>query len=638
MRELIHYIRRHLFLRLGLKIMFTVIVVFTIFLGYIFYHTRHYAQHQAILHANKMLDSTVVRIESIMDWAEGITAEAEPEIMKRLNPDSLLAFTRHFIEQQPNVMGFTIAMEPDYFPEMGKRFSAYTLRQADGSLITVDEDNYDYFEKYWYKIPREKEEPCWLEPYIDEGEGVLTSSQYNYSYCKPLRNHEGKIIGIICTDLWLRGMSQAVTAFKPYPNSSAIMLSHDGKYIIHPDTTKLARHTIFSDPDPEAQEDVIQLGEKMLAGHTGMQRLRVDHQQAFVFFRPLERTGWSIAIVCPASDVYHDFYHMLYSVWTIICIALLLMLVLCYHSIRHSIIPLRQLAWEAKQMAKGDFDQTLAPTRRRDSVGQLQNGFIQMQQALHTHVSEIQQVNAALEQQNQELVEASKIQQEADNRKTAFVQDMLHQIRTPLNIINGFTQVLAAEYHNIPEEDMSDILQRMKSSAKVISHITSMLLYSSTDGSKRIIEHATFSCNALFKEAIDAIVPEHPNTVTIAIETEVADDFTIHTNREALLKVLGELLDNSNKFTKEGHITIGCRQKDDENMEITVSDTGLGIPLDKRDRIFSQFTKLDVFSEGIGLGLSICQNTIHMLGGEIVLDENNSCGTRFIITLPIHHN
>ncbi len=242
---------------------------------------------------------------------------------------------------------------------------------------------------------------------------------------------------------------------------------------------------------------------------------------------------WVVVFLCMS------YYHLPSFSLAIVVLSLIILLLVCTVIVARHLRPLDKLARQVQRVTEGHLDEQMpTATRRRDSVGQLQNGFIQMQQALHTHVSEIQQVNAALEQQNQELVEASKIQQEADNRKTAFVQDMLHQIRTPLNIINGFTQVLAAEYHNIPEED----------------------------------------------------------------------------------------------------ITIGCRQKDDENVEITVSDTGLGISLDKHDNIFSQFTKLNAFSEGIGLGLSICQNTIHMLGGEIVLDENDSSGTRFIITLPIHHN
>lgn len=634
MREFINYIRRHLFLRLGLKILFVVTVVFTVFLGYLFYHMRHYAQHQAIIHATEMLDSTVYHIESIMDWAERITTEAEPEILQRMEPDSLLAYTRRFLEQQPNVMGFTIAMEPDYFPKMGRRFSAYSLRQKDGSIITVNEDNYEYFEKIWYHMPRKQEKPCWLEPYIDDGEGVLTSSQYNYSYCKPLRNTDGKIIGIICTDLWLRGMSQAITSVKPYPNSSAIMLGHDGKYIVHPDTTKLMRYSIFSDPDPEAREAVMRLGDSMLAGYTGMQQMKVDHQDAFVFFRPMERTGWSIAIVCPKSDVYHDFYRLLYIVWAIICLALLLMLVLCYHSIRLSIIPLRELASQARQMAKGDFEKELTPTRRNDYIGQLQNGFIRMQQSLSNHVSEIQKVNAELEQQNQELVKANQLLHEADSRKTAFVQDMLHQIRTPLNIINGFTQVISADFQNIPEEDLKDITQRMKSSARAISHITSMLIASSSGG-RQDSEHASFSCNELCREAAANVVPLHPKTVTISVETELNDDFTLHTNRKAVMMVLGELLDNANKFTKEGSITIGCRQADDENVTFSVSDTGPGIAPDNRDRIFRQFTKLDLFSEGIGLGLPFCRRTVQQLGGDLSLDHDYSPGTRFVITLPI---
>ena len=632
MKSINAIIQQHLSLRLGLQILVIVCLVFGIFLSFVFYQTKQYAEQEAIKHANQVLDSTVYRISAIMDKTEAITASMEPIIFRHLEPDSLLAYSRLMLEKNPEVLGFTIAMEPDYFPERGRYFSAYSLREHD-SITTVCE-NYEYFEKIWYKIPREKQKGCWLEPYIDEGTGVLTSSEYNYSFCKPMFNREGRIIGILCTDLLLKGMSQAVTEVKPYPNSSAIMLSHDGRYIVHPDTAKLVKHTIFSDPDPKAQQTVMHLGESMLAGHTGMQEMIVDGNEAYVFYRPLQRTGWSIAIVCPASDVFNKYYHVLYTVWTIISLSLLLLLVLCYLSIHRTIIPLDELAQQTKHIAEGNFDVPLPPSTRHDAVGQLQNSIILMQQSLHNNVSEIQQINAEMEQRNQELVKAHQLVREADHEKTAFVQDMSHQIRTPLNIINGFTQVLTADYHSIPEAELKDIMTRMRSSAKAISHITRMLIASSTDISKQTSEYTTFACNALCREAVSSVVLNHPDTVSIVMVSDVPDDFTIHTDREALLSILTELLDNANKFTDEGQITIGCQQTTGHVL-FTVSDTGLGISSDDRDRIFQRFIKLDNFSEGIGLGLSLCQHTAKLLGGSITLDENYSKGSRFIITLPI---
>ena len=256
MKSLGNYINKRLILRLGLQILFIVCLIFGAFLYYVFYETREYAKKEAIDHATLVLDSTVLRINAIMDEIEAATTEMEPLILKNLKPDSLLTYSRQMLEKNPSILGFTIAMEPNFFPEKGRRFSAYSLRRGD-SIITINENNYEYFDKIWYKTPHDQQKGYWPEPYIDEGEGVLTSSEYNYSYCKPLYDKRRRVIGVLCTDMLLKGISEAVTKVEAYPNSSAIMLSHDGRYIVHPDTDKLIRQTIFSDPDPQDRKSVV---------------------------------------------------------------------------------------------------------------------------------------------------------------------------------------------------------------------------------------------------------------------------------------------------------------------------------------------------------------------------------------------
>ena len=128
----------------------------------------------------------------------------------------------------------------------------------------------------------------------------------------------------------LKRLSQIVTPIAPYPHSSSIMIGRDGTYLIHPDTAKLIRQTIFSDPDPKAREDVIPLGEDMIAGKSGMRQLVVDGQDAFVFFRPIGSEGWSMAIVCPESDVFEGYDQLLRQVWIIIAVGLFVILIFCY--------------------------------------------------------------------------------------------------------------------------------------------------------------------------------------------------------------------------------------------------------------------------------------------------------------------
>ena len=633
MKQIIRYIQQRLSLRLGLLIVFIITVVFSLLFDFLFYRCKYYVREAAIERAVQLLDNTAERINGIMVETEVVTNYMATYTPRHLHPDSLLVFTRRTIIDYPFLTGFAISMEPYYFPEMGRYFSAYTVRQND-TITTVREGPFEYFEKIWYKSSRTLGMPYWVDAYDDYNEGTLSAKDILTSYCCPMRDADGKFIGSITASLTLKWLSEAFTEIKPYPNSSAIMIGRTGTYLVHPDTTKLFRQNIFSDAAPEAQRDINRLGKAMIAGHSGMMQTIVDGNDSYIFYRPLERTGWSIAIVCPASDVFKRYNQLFIVVWVLIGIGLLILLLICYQTVRGAMQPLKQLSNQAQLIANGNFEEPLAESQRSDSVGRLTNSFILMQHSLAASVSDIRQVNAELEQRYEELARAYQLKMETNEQKTAFIRNMFHQIRTPLNIISGFTQVLSASINELSEEEIADITFRMMSSAKAISHISKMLTTSS--GLNDLTGDATtFSCNVLCKEAASAVKLNLPDKVEIKVESEVPDTLTIHTNREALRSILDELLDNANKFTREGSITISCGQEG-ADIIIAVSNTGASIPVEARDHIFIPFTKLDSFTEGIGLGLTLSRHIAHQLGGDITYDDTYDNGTRFIVKLPIN--
>ena len=633
MRKIILYIKQRLSIRLGLLIVLIITVVFSLLFDFLFYRCKYYVRQAAIERAAQLLDNTAERINGIMNETEVVTNYMAMYTPRHLHPDSLLAFTHKTVADHPILTGFAISMEPYYFPEMGRYFSAYSLREND-TISTVREGPFEYFEKIWYKSSHIRGVPCWVDAYDDYNEGTQSSKDILTSYCCPMRDENGKFIGSITASLTLKWLSEAVTQIKPFPNSSAIMIGRTGTYLVHPDTAKLYRETIFSDADPRVRRDITSLGKAMIAGHSGMMLTIVDGKDSYIFYRPLERTGWSIAIVCPASDVFRRYNQLLYAVWIMIGFGLLMLLLICYQTVRKAMQPLKQLSHQAQHIANGNFEEPLSESQRSDSVGRLTNSFILMQHSLASSVSDIRQVNAELEQRYEELARAYQLKMEANEQKTAFIRNMFHQIRTPLNIISGFTQVLSSSIGELSEEEIADITSRMMSSAKSINHI-SKILTASAGHNNLTGETTTFSCNALCREAAASVKLNVPDKVEIKVESNVPDTFTIHTNREALLSILDELLDNANKFTREGSITISCCQED-ADINISVSNTGAKIPAGARDHIFIPFTKLDSFTEGIGLGLTLSRHIAHQLGGDITYDDTYDNGTRFIVKIPIN--
>ena len=633
MRKIILYIQQRLSIRLGLLIVLIITVVFSLLFDFLFYRCKYYVRQAAIERAAQLLDNTAERINGIMNETEVVTNYMAMYTPRHLHPDSLLAITHRTVADHSFLTGFAISMEPYYFPEMGRYFSAYSLREND-TISTVREGPFEYFEKIWYKSSHIRGVPCWVDAYDDYNEGTQSSKDILTSYCCPMRDENGKFIGSITASLTLKWLSEAVTQIKPFPNSSAIMIGRTGTYLVHPDTAKLYRETIFSDADPRVRRDITSLGKAMIAGHSGMMLTIVDGKDSYIFYRPLERTGWSIAIVCPASDVFRRYNQLLYAVWIMIGFGLLMLLLICYQTVRKAMQPLKQLSHQAQHIANGNFEEPLSESQRSDSVGRLTNSFILMQHSLASSVSDIRQVNAELEQRYEELARAYQLKMEANEQKTAFIRNMFHQIRTPLNIISGFTQVLSSSIGELSEEEIADITSRMMSSAKSITHI-SKILTASAGHNNLTGETTTFSCNALCREAAASVKLNVLDKVEIKVESNVPDTFTIHTNREALLSILDELLDNANKFTLEGCITINC-SLENADIIISVSNTGAKIPVEARDHIFIPFTKLDSFTEGIGLGLTLSRHIAHQLGGDITYDDTYDNGTRFIVKIPIN--
>ena len=636
MRGMWDYINRRLSLRLGLDIIVVVAAIFVVAVSYLFSISKDYLRQSAVNRATQILDNTGHRITDIMGEVETVADNMAWYVDGCMDPDSLIRDTREILLNHPHLHSCSISMEPFYFKQYGRYFSIYSVRDADTiSTAQYGSDDFQYFNQEWYSKPQGLLQGCWIDPYLNTNPKATYKTDVITTYSRPLLDSNGYFIGVIAIDLNLKWLSQEITAVEPYPNSSSIIIGSKGQYLVHPDTLKLIRESIFSDPDPKAKGVVDSLGRKMLAGESGVQQMVVDGNDALLFYCPVGKANWSMAIVCPESDVFSGYNRLLYMVWAIVGLGLLVILLFCYQAISTAIAPLQLLAHQAHDIAEGRYSNRLPKTSRRDTIGALQNSFVDMQQSLSDYVSSIRLINSQMEQRNRELRDANEKALEADRKKTAFLQDMMHQIRTPLNIIGGFSQVLDENFHEMPPDEAERILQMMQDNTRKIVRINRMLVgYSSQKGYLDLTKER-FSCNDLCREAMAGLRLNSPYTVRLRFETSLPDDFTICTDKQRVRLILEELLDNANKFTHHGTITVSCSQPDDKTVAITVSDTGIGIAKANREMIFAQFAKVDLFTEGVGLGLPLSKRAAQRIGGDLVLDAESQEGATFILTIPI---
>lgn len=636
MKGLLTLIRRKLSLKLSFGITMFLMFIFTISLGILFVRSRQMVKEEAISRAEQELENLVQRVNGAMNEVELVTKSAEWHLTDdQLHPDSILNHARQIVAMNPNFDGCSISMEPNYFPQIGRYFSVYAYNDnVRDTLIAKVESPYDYFDKVYYKTPISLGKPSWVEAYSEDTEGVTTDDFENMivSYCVPLYNSKKEVIGVISTDLSMPWLSELVSEFKPYKNSYSLMLGADGQYLIHPDTTKLMKKTIFTDLDPSDQQDLIALGHEMIAGNKGIMSVKVDGNRCIALYQSLHRAPWSVVLICQESEIMAGYTKLLYILIPLMVFGLLVILAFCLNVITHMVNPINSLTEKLSYITNGHYDEPIERTDRYDVIGRLQNNFAEMQKALADHISNLQEVNVATEKMNKELEEASEEARLADEKKNEFLKDVTHQIRTPLNIINGFIQVLRDDYEAIPKEEINNILDTMQTNAVSISRMVNMLLViANNDVKVKTTEAVNVRKLVDFLAYLFETTP--PHMVSLITDVQVNDDFVVKSNWEFLGKALAELEYNAKKFTTEGYVKLSARA---EGLTVVfeVEDTGPGISKETQEKLFATFEKGDIFNEGLGLGLPCCRQMIRILGGDLRYDTNYTNGSRFIVIIP----
>lgn len=411
MKEIIAYIRRKLSVRVSLWVVMFAAVIFIAALGFLFYQAREAVRQEAVSHATQILDKTSLRVDSILNRVE-VASDMTKWLVQRHpdKADSMFVYSRSMLENNPDFYNCSIAFEPYYFKDKGRYFSAYT-KHVGNSIRTIQggSDHYQYFFADWYLMPQLLEKPCWTEPYMDLDVATNTNEMVT-SYCQTITDRQGKMIGVINTSLSISWLSQTISSVKPYPNSYSIMIGRGGTYFVHPDTTKITRQTIFTPTLEQPDTALTALGYAMQHGEEGMKRMTIDGVDSYVFYKPLGKTGCSMAIVCPESDIFSGFDRLRRTVMAIVSFGLLLMLYLFIRIITRELKPLQQLAHEAETIASGQFDTQLPNFQRTDEIGQLSHSFGNMQQSLVKYIDELKITTAQKASIESDLRIASNIQ------------------------------------------------------------------------------------------------------------------------------------------------------------------------------------------------------------------------------------
>ena len=406
--------------------------------GFVYLRTYAILNKEVGLTATAAVNLTAERINSAFPPIEAAAEELALAIeINRPGEEAQKQMIRKTLAQLrksvPSLCGISIAYAPYSFDPARQYFLLYAYADESGEIKAeqIGSGEYRYFKFDWFTIPQLLDRAVWTEPYLDSFSGVEMSTR-----AQPIRNAEGKFIGIAGFDLSLEGLGNLAAEADAYGYGQEFLLSRFGRFVAFPEdknhpfeTEELRREapliidsTIFSYADllqrklfnpADASGKLRAIGHAMLAGKTGSTRGRVFNRQEGmerIFYAPIEAPGWSLGVAYPEAKLLAPLHELTRRVIPFAIAGVLLCLFSVGMLVRRISRPLEELTDAAQSIGEGNFDTPLPAPKGLDQVGRLARAFRSMQDALKAYIEELKYTTEARLRIESELEVARQIQ------------------------------------------------------------------------------------------------------------------------------------------------------------------------------------------------------------------------------------
>lgn len=474
--------RRSLSARLSVWTVLVVTAIFLAALGIMFAESRDHVRKDTLGKAQQTLDGTVLHIDNTLRAVEVAANNMLRVIENNLDkPDKMFDYSRQVLETNPELSGCSISFEPFYYKEKGEYFSAYSYNNGD-SIETENEgaDYYQYHTMDWYLIPKLLNRPYWIEPFQEDDDWGIVVQDVFSSYSQPIHDKAGKVVGTFSVDIPLDWFSDTVSATRPFPNSYTILLGKGGTYLVHPDSTRQFYETIFTTSLQESDSAIESLGRAMIAGESGYRQMTYHGELLHVFYKPFKNTGWSVAVICPESDVFAAFNQLRRTVRLVTAIGLLLLLLSTWFIVSRSVRPLQKLVDSTHQMTQHEFTGEIPDSTREDEIGRLQRRFKALQQSLNKYVGKVRQQSAVLEARRAELQEAYDRAKAEEHVRNAVLHQMTADMSAPVADITAVSRTICEEYQEMTDDYMDAMVDKIEKDANQMGEMLNQLLREAT--------------------------------------------------------------------------------------------------------------------------------------------------------------
>ena len=452
-------------------------VLFITALFIMFYHARQSIYQEAMEKARQTLRTTELRIDNTLSEVETATRSMHWTVENCLNrPEIMDSLCRQLLKVNPHIQSCVIAFEPGVYPQYGIYYEVYAHRNSTDSTqidVVINGGKNIYTREKWYFIPLHHEKPIWIDPYVDVEHGetsIITS------YGMPLHNKEGELVGVLSAQISMKWFADLVLSLRPFPNSHALVMGTDGHLIIHPDSTLKEHEAFFTEAFNNPNSDGHLAAMSMKTGHVGHSEIHMDGKQEFIFYHPFENAGWSVAIVCPESDIFGS-YNSLQRLTLIISLSGLLLIALFCLFISHlQLKPLQRLVDKAQGMAEGQLDVHVEESHRTDEIGYLQNTFLQMQQSISKHIADITHLTDVLRQRNEDLKLAYEQAREADRMKDAVILNMSDRMEQSVKTIHATVSDFRQHVSDMDAKECRQMADKIQKHTEITTELLGNLL------------------------------------------------------------------------------------------------------------------------------------------------------------------
>ena len=383
--------------------------------------SMHHRTNQAIDNAVKIIDGHLSEVETAVNTASGYAALLRLDEPRETD---IYKMMEQLISSNEEISAVTMMYRADFFPKHGRYFAPTVYRNLKTNRLEKDEiggpkNDFCYLETDSNWIYTNKlNSGYWCLPYVDS----MSTKRAMMSYSVPLYDKRGDIYAVLCADVdlhWLRGI---VDNAKPYDYSDVIVISRDSQFIAHPDSTWILSKNAVDCNKHKKDKDYMSLVDHLMRHERGTDTLGAgvyedlgnsksnNSGRVITFYAPISRVQWSVSFLFPEDKIMED--ANLLSSYLSVMLAFMIVFIsaVLYFVIKYQLRPLKVLAEDAHQVAKGDFSVQLPAIHSNDEIRNLRDSFSDMTQSLTNYIDQLKETTSQKASMESELRIASDIQ------------------------------------------------------------------------------------------------------------------------------------------------------------------------------------------------------------------------------------